>query len=98
MCTVVNKKTSACFDVYIGRGSRWGNPFHMRNESQREAVISQYRQHLWRQIREGEITVSDLLALEGKTLACFCAPKACHGDVIANAVAWALKQENQQVS
>jgi len=25
-----------------------------------------------------------VLALRGKTLGCFCKPRACHGDVIAN--------------
>lgn len=38
------------------------------------------------------ITLDELRALDGKTLGCFCAPKACHGDVLAQAVAWALAQ------
>lgn len=30
------------FDVYIGRPSRWGNPFNLKRESDREAVLQRY--------------------------------------------------------
>lgn len=89
MCVVVNKYKSQ-YDVYIGRGSIWGNPFVMSNESQRAEVIAKYKKHLWNQIQSGEITKQDLIALNGKRLGCFCAPKPCHGDVIKDAVNWAL--------
>jgi hypothetical protein len=89
MCTVVNKYKSQ-YDVYIGRGSIWGNPFVMQSESQRTEVIAKYKKHLWDQIRTGEITKAQLIALDGKRLGCFCAPKPCHGDVIKAAVEWAV--------
>lgn len=66
--------------VYIGRGSPWGNPFPISNvHGGREIVIVKY-----------EDWVNGLPALlerakrelKGKTLVCFCAPKACHGDVL----------------
>ena len=34
-CTVVNKYKDE-FYIYIGRGSRWGNPFRMSDESDEE--------------------------------------------------------------
>lgn len=92
MCRVVNKFKEP-YDVYIGRGSLWGNPFPI-NESvgdTREVVIEKYRQHLFQQVKRGDVTVQQLLELDGKTLGCFCKPKACHGDVIVNAVAWAKR-------
>jgi len=90
MCTVVNKYKSN-FDIYIGRGSVWGNPFPMQNKSKEERmrVIAEYRKHLDMQIKTGEITKEMLLELDGKRLGCFCKPQPCHGDVIASAVRWA---------
>lgn len=87
MCKVVNKYKDK-FDVYIGRGSKWGNPFPMKNKSdeERSRVIEEYRKHLWNQISSGEITIYELLELDGKVLGCFCKPKACHGDVIVSAI------------
>ncbi len=92
-CRVVNKKTEQ-YDVFIGRPSKWGNPFPMKHERERADVIEAYRRHLHEQINAGEITLDDLRALDGRTLGCFCAPRACHGDVLAQAVAWAMTQPN----
>lgn len=90
MCKVVNKYKEP-FDVYIGRGSKWGNPFPMKNKSdeERNRVIKEYKKYLWNQLNNGSISIDDLLSLDGKTLGCFCKPKPCHGDIIVNAVNWA---------
>jgi hypothetical protein len=89
---VVNKFKSP-YDIYIGRGSPWGNPFPIDDASgnTREVVIEKYRAHLFRQVQRGDVTIGQLLELDGKTLGCFCKPKACHGDVIASAVEWAKR-------
>ena len=78
-----------------GRGaivdySRFGNPFPMRDESERKHVIEQYRLWLWKRLRENENQeVEGIMAIpEGAVLGCFCAPKACHCDVIVDAWAW----------
>lgn len=93
--TVVNKY-KVCMDdpdiIYIGRGSRWGNPHPMtdsRDHDERVYVIEAYRQWLWNQIRRGKVTKEDLIALDGKRLACYCSPQACHGDVLVAAIKWA---------
>lgn len=77
------------YDVYIGRPGPWGNPFEMQSEEDREKVISQYKDWLWGQIKEGKIKKEDLASLNGKTLGCWCAPRACHGDVLLDAAEWA---------
>lgn len=63
--------------VYIGRGSKWGNPFVIGRDGTREDVIAKYREYL---------LYSDLalqvIELKGKDLVCFCSPQACHGDVL----------------
>ena len=73
---VVNKKISK-YDIYIGRGSKWGNPFHMRGEDERSKVIQQYEKYA-----RGKFSKEELRELVGKRLGCFCKPKACHGDVL----------------
>lgn len=87
----VNIKRDA-YDVRIDRKTRWGNPFPMKSESDRARVIAQYREWLWQQIKDKRITLEDLADLRGKRLACHCAPKACHGDVLAAAAEWAHNQ------
>lgn len=85
LTTVVNLKREP-YDVYIGRGSMWGNPFKMAAEADRERVIQAYKKYLKEAILRGEISVLDLKALKGKRLGCYCKPKACHGDILAEIV------------
>lgn len=98
MCNtkVVNIRHDA-YDVRIDRKTRWGNPFPMKSEGDRGKVVADYRDWLWKQIKSGKITLEDLATLRGKRLGCHCAPKACHGDVLAAAAEWAharLKSTN----
>lgn len=66
------------YDVYIGRPSIWGNPFVIGRDGTREQVIEKYREWLLGQ----PSLVNQLPILEGKVLGCWCAPQACHGDVL----------------
>lgn len=95
---VVNKHTHVPNEktVYIGRGSKWGNPFPMRDESQRAHVCELHRQHLNQQIIDGVITREEVAALHGKDLMCFCAPKQCHGDYLAQVAADAYAEIQQE--
>lgn len=60
---VVNCKRSA-YDVYIGRPSRWGNPYIIGPDGTREEVIGKYENH----IRTSRILMRSLPSLAGKTL------------------------------
>lgn len=64
--------------VYIGRGSPWGNPFVIGRDGNRAEVILRFEQEVLPKL--------DLSPLYGKSLVCFCAPKACHGDVLLAAL------------
>lgn len=91
MTTVVNKYKVNMSDtdiVYIGRGSPFGNPFKIHSEEDRTKVIDLYRHWLWEALQKDKITKEMLLALDGKRLACYCSPKACHGDVLVKAIEW----------
>lgn len=83
---VVNKHHNVPYDVYIGRGSKWGNPFTHRDGTKavfkvdsREEAISAYRKWVLQQ----PALLADLHELQGKTLCCFCKPAGCHGDVLS---------------
>lgn len=79
MKTAVVHCKRAPSDVYIGRPSKWGNPFTIGRDGSREAVIQAYLDYI--------LTRPDLIAalpeLRGKTLGCWCAPLSCHGHVLA---------------
>lgn len=86
--------------VYMGRtmkkfnlvGHKLANPFPLeKGGGNRDEVIEKYRAWLWERIRKGEITLQDLLDLDGKDLVCFCSPKRCHCDVIMSAIGWAKR-------
>jgi hypothetical protein len=81
---VVNIHRGERYDVYIGRsvGARcgpWGNPFIIGIHGNREQVLAQYRDWLPKQAE----LMRRLPELKGKVLGCFCAPAACHGDILA---------------
>jgi hypothetical protein len=80
--TVVNIKKNKNYDVYIGRGSPWGNPFKIGIYT-REEVISKYKEYFYEKIKDLNFRKS-VLYLKGKVLGCYCHPLPCHGDIIAN--------------
>jgi len=66
------------YDIYIGRPSKWGNPFHIGVDGKRETVITKYS----RWVQQQPELMAALHELQGKTLGCWCAPKLCHGDAL----------------
>lgn len=71
------------FDVYIGRGSPFGNPFPITATQSRIQVILDYKDYLNERAETEPFFRKQLLGLRGKTLGCYCKPLPCHGDVIA---------------
>lgn len=77
------------FDVYIGRevpehglpATKWGNPFVLEDDSdaERDRVLGVYREWI---VQQPEL-IAALPELQGQRLGCWCAPKRCHGDVLA---------------
>jgi|SRR3989304_8502930 len=81
----ITYETDSDYDVYIGRDSKWGNPFYIKKdrsgceiEGSREDVIKSYEQ--W--IRKQKYLIDSLHELRDKKLGCFCYPLPCHGDVL----------------
>ena len=78
-------------DVYIGRAccrggwhlrrSKWANPFCLRKvNNNRQLLCKLYRRYILKQ----EHLMQEIHTLKGKTLGCWCKPKPCHGDVLAD--------------
>ena len=77
------------YDVYIGRPSRWGNPFTIGKDGTREEVIKKYKK--W--IRKKPYLLESLCELKGKVLGCWCSPQACHGDVLVELIKKHCKED-----
>lgn len=65
--------------VYVGRPTVWGNRFTIGKDGTREEVIAKYRE--W--IAERPHLIDRLAELNPHTLVCWCAPEACHAEVLA---------------
>ena len=65
---------------YVGRGTPWGNPFPMKNESDRARVCRQFREQI--------APTLDVRLLIGKDLVCWCTypgqtpKKECHATIL----------------
>jgi hypothetical protein len=72
--------------VYIGRPSKWGNPFsHLQNSlaqfrtETREEAIAKYKEWI---LEKPELIEAAKQELRGRDLVCWCSPKPCHGEVL----------------
>jgi len=96
LITVINKRNAKYLTkhvCYVGRpsplGNPLGNPFVLRDESQRELILDKYRHWLDVRLAISDSEQSDeihklslIAANEDMELVCWCAPKLCHADVI----------------
>lgn len=81
MPTLYNKNRDdfPCDAVYIGRPSKWGNPYVVGRDGTRNEVITKFKEYLARSPQ----LVADIKAeLKDKDLVCHCRPLRCHGEVI----------------
>lgn len=76
--------------VYIGRAGRgfdgyFGNPIRLRRDTpeERRRVLNEYVEYFIERVEIDPEFRMRIEGLRGKTLLCFCAPKSCHGDIIA---------------
>jgi Domain of unknown function (DUF4326) len=77
--TVLNKRTSSK-GVYIGRPSKWGNPFVIGPDGSRNDVVRKFEEYLMSNPKLMEAAKQEL---KGKDLVCFCSPLSCHGDILS---------------
>jgi len=82
---VINIKSGDDYDVYIGRAGKgqdgyFGNPVQ---DGTRKEKIDGFKEYAYSKAELDEEYRTEVKALQGKTLGCFCKPKACHGDILA---------------
>ena len=65
-------------NVYIGRPSKWGNPYKISSTRSREKVVKLYERY----IRSNRVLLKDIYQLKGKKLGCWCYPQLCHGKIL----------------
>lgn len=69
--------------VYVGRPTKWGNPFKVGKDGTAKECVDKYRKHIggniWTSPNEREIRRE----LQGKNLVCWCPlDQPCHVDVL----------------
>ena len=64
---------------YIGRPTKWGNPYPITAYRSRKQAVAAFENYL---LEHPELVGAAKQELRGKDLLCFCAPLACHGDVL----------------
>lgn len=65
--------------IYIGRPSKWGNPFEIGKDGNRETVVKKYKEWI---LKNPKLIDDAKRELKGHDLVCFCAPKLCHGNIL----------------
>ena len=84
-------------NIYIGRcgivfinkkrfptkSSVWSNPFKIKADSDRNAVLVKYEMYIRDKIEKKECDIAELV---GKKLGCWCSPLPCHGDVLCKII------------
>ena len=80
MPRVLNYKTHSfsCTAVNIMRGHKYGNPFIIGKDGDRDEVCDKYEKYANEKFTDEEVK----LDLRGKDLVCCCKPLRCHGDYL----------------
>ena len=82
MPRVLNKRTDKiqAGAVYVGRPSKWGNPYAIPKDGNREEVIRKYHTLIInsKEYHSGELRRK----LGGKDLVCWCSPLPCHAGIL----------------
>jgi hypothetical protein len=88
------------YDVYVGRGSGWGNDWsHLAQSLAKYRVASRdeaIRKHAEWFLSQENMVEQVRRELRGRVLGCYCAPLACHGFTLA-AVANASERDLRKI-
>jgi hypothetical protein len=70
--------------VYVGRPSKWGNPYSMKDGLTRQEAVDLYENWIKEEIAIAPENLTEIKAeLAGKDLACWCAVGGpCHANIL----------------
>ncbi len=74
-----NSRNVPASAVYVGRPSKFGNPFIIGEHGSRDEVINKFEKYL---LANPTLLKAAKKELSGKDLVCFCSPQKCHGDIL----------------
>ena len=82
-------------DMRIDRRTEFGNEFIIGRDGNRREVIAKFETAERARLAapDGAARRAKMHAMHGKRLFCWCAPLACHGDVLARLAAELVRQE-----
>lgn len=70
----------------VGEDGWLGNPYRLEDGYTREEAIEKFKMDFAHRIAEDKEFRERVRGLQGNILVCYCKPKDCHGDVIAEYV------------
>lgn len=75
-----NRRNPACPStaIYVGRPTKWGNPFIIGRDGDRATVITKFRTRLR---NRPDLRAAARRELRGHDLSCWCSPLDCHAAV-----------------
>lgn len=91
--TVTSATANGLETVYVGRGTRFGNPFVVGKDGTLEEVLAKYENHIFpyehgkKSILDYQTTLMNIASiitdLKGKNLMCWCKLDCkCHADIL----------------
>lgn len=90
--TIVVNLHASSYTKYIGRGSRFGNPYLIGPDGTREDVVVKHKKDFDNNPKLREAVWNEL---KGETLGCFCKPLACHGDTYVEYIKERMRKNNE---
>lgn len=83
----VNLRYQSC-TVYVARPSSWGNPFTHRGGTLGEVIVASRAEAIqrygeWLLLEQPELVERARRELKGQVLGCYCLPRACHAELLA---------------
>lgn len=85
------------YDIYIGRPSKWGNPYSFKSGTAARFLVKDRKEAIEKYeiyIKNSPELMAALPELVDKTLGCWCKPKDCHGDILLKLVNELLEKRN----
>ena len=70
------KKADAEDEIYVGRPTKWGNPYSLSRFTRMEAISK------FEKLLANSKLAEQIHELDDKKLYCHCAPLPCHADIL----------------